>query len=304
MNTGQRPGDRAGRISWPCQCLLMPPWAKSQRPRLSPTQGTICSLNCPLYSCTSFLCFVHPFSPKGASVPRVEEEVVLPLSHFEENEIPFILERLQMISMQLWLQWTTAQGEAFLWDVDSLSAWFQKVLSSSRSAYCLWLLELLCTMQDWALQMGVVGMEKAKMPERRVGICKPRQDWLFFAFNPSGLAPGQLYTYPARCWRKKRRLHPPEDSRLKLLEIKPGRHLFVSLSVSWISWSLVCTQHWHLGLCLSAHLLPFLWEICSCPLHLQKTNSGKFSLDVSGYNSYWNEQELHQPLPINFVFHS
>ncbi|ETE66771.1 Zinc finger protein DPF3, partial [Ophiophagus hannah] len=35
------------------------------------------------------------------------------------------------------------------------------------------------------------------------------------------LAPGQLYTYPARCWRKKRRLHPPEDSRLKLLEIKP-----------------------------------------------------------------------------------
>ncbi|XP_035756846.1 zinc finger protein DPF3 [Egretta garzetta] len=36
-----------------------------------------------------------------------------------------------------------------------------------------------------------------------------------------GLAPGQLYTYPARCWRKKRRLHPPEDSRLKLLEIKP-----------------------------------------------------------------------------------
>ncbi|KAF7251607.1 Zinc finger protein DPF3 [Varanus komodoensis] len=38
-----------------------------------------------------------------------------------------------------------------------------------------------------------------------------------------GLAPGQLYTYPARCWRKKRRLHPPEDSRLKLLEIKPGR---------------------------------------------------------------------------------
>ncbi|KAF7481137.1 Hypothetical predicted protein [Marmota monax] len=37
-----------------------------------------------------------------------------------------------------------------------------------------------------------------------------------------GLAPGQLYTYPARCWRKKRRLHPPEDPKLRLLEIKPG----------------------------------------------------------------------------------
>eukprot|EP00062_Callorhinchus_milii_P008702 gi/632951693/ref/XP_007891440.1/ PREDICTED: zinc finger protein DPF3 isoform X1 [Callorhinchus milii] len=35
-----------------------------------------------------------------------------------------------------------------------------------------------------------------------------------------GLAPGQLYTYPARCWRKKRRLHPPEDPRLRLCEIK------------------------------------------------------------------------------------
>lgn len=46
---------------------------------------------------------------------------------------------------------------------------------------------------------------------------------LSYCFYPLGLAPGQLYTYPARCWRKKRRLHPPEDSRLKLLEIKPGR---------------------------------------------------------------------------------
>ncbi|XP_078515607.1 zinc finger protein DPF3 isoform X5 [Lissotriton helveticus] len=36
----------------------------------------------------------------------------------------------------------------------------------------------------------------------------------------TGVAPGQLYTYPARCWRKKRRLHPPEDSRLMMLEIK------------------------------------------------------------------------------------
>lgn len=39
----------------------------------------------------------------------------------------------------------------------------------------------------------------------------------------TGLAPGQLYTYPARCWRKKRRLHPPEDPKLRLLEIKPGQ---------------------------------------------------------------------------------
>ncbi|XP_075470347.1 zinc finger protein DPF3 isoform X7 [Ascaphus truei] len=44
--------------------------------------------------------------------------------------------------------------------------------------------------------------------------------WMEKRHRGPGLAPGQLYTYPARCWRKKRRLHPPEDPRLRLLEIK------------------------------------------------------------------------------------
>lgn len=47
----------------------------------------------------------------------------------------------------------------------------------------------------------------------------------------TGLAPGQLYTYPARCWRKKRRLHPPEDPKLRLLEIKPGQY---PLELGWV----------------------------------------------------------------------
>ncbi|XP_017738273.1 PREDICTED: zinc finger protein DPF3 isoform X5 [Rhinopithecus bieti] len=45
--------------------------------------------------------------------------------------------------------------------------------------------------------------------------------WMEKRHRGPGLAPGQLYTYPARCWRKKRRLHPPEDPKLRLLEIKP-----------------------------------------------------------------------------------
>nr|XP_014346595.1 PREDICTED: zinc finger protein DPF3 isoform X1 [Latimeria chalumnae] len=45
--------------------------------------------------------------------------------------------------------------------------------------------------------------------------------WMEKRHRGPGLAPGQLYTYPARCWRKRRRLHPPEDPRLKLLEVKP-----------------------------------------------------------------------------------
>uniref|UniRef100_A0A6I8SPG2 D4, zinc and double PHD fingers, family 3 n=1 Tax=Xenopus tropicalis TaxID=8364 RepID=A0A6I8SPG2_XENTR len=44
--------------------------------------------------------------------------------------------------------------------------------------------------------------------------------WMEKRHRGPGMAPGQLYTYPARCWRKKRRLHPPEDPRLRLLEIK------------------------------------------------------------------------------------
>ncbi|XP_078515604.1 zinc finger protein DPF3 isoform X2 [Lissotriton helveticus] len=44
--------------------------------------------------------------------------------------------------------------------------------------------------------------------------------WMEKRHRGPGVAPGQLYTYPARCWRKKRRLHPPEDSRLMMLEIK------------------------------------------------------------------------------------
>lgn len=37
-----------------------------------------------------------------------------------------------------------------------------------------------------------------------------------------GVAPGQLYTYPARRWRKKRRSHPPEDPRLAFPPLKAG----------------------------------------------------------------------------------
>uniref|UniRef100_UPI00398F2EAD zinc finger protein DPF3-like n=1 Tax=Pristiophorus japonicus TaxID=55135 RepID=UPI00398F2EAD len=42
--------------------------------------------------------------------------------------------------------------------------------------------------------------------------------WMEKRHRGPGLSPGQLYTYPARYWRKKRRLHPPED--LRLCEIK------------------------------------------------------------------------------------
>lgn len=37
-----------------------------------------------------------------------------------------------------------------------------------------------------------------------------------------GQASGQMYTYPARCWRKKRRLLAPLDPQLRLCELRLG----------------------------------------------------------------------------------
>uniref|UniRef100_A0A3B3R4D7 Double PHD fingers 3 n=1 Tax=Paramormyrops kingsleyae TaxID=1676925 RepID=A0A3B3R4D7_9TELE len=40
--------------------------------------------------------------------------------------------------------------------------------------------------------------------------------WMEQRHRGPGLAAGQMYTYPARCWRKKRRLHTPVDPQLRL----------------------------------------------------------------------------------------
>uniref|UniRef100_A0A3P9MI32 PHD-type domain-containing protein n=1 Tax=Oryzias latipes TaxID=8090 RepID=A0A3P9MI32_ORYLA len=44
--------------------------------------------------------------------------------------------------------------------------------------------------------------------------------WMEKRHRSAGLAPGQLYSYPARRWRKKRRSHPPEDPRLVFPPLK------------------------------------------------------------------------------------
>uniref|UniRef100_A0A8C1EFH3 Double PHD fingers 1 n=2 Tax=Cyprinus carpio TaxID=7962 RepID=A0A8C1EFH3_CYPCA len=44
--------------------------------------------------------------------------------------------------------------------------------------------------------------------------------WMEKTHRGPGVAPGQLYTYPARCWRKKRRLNILEDPRLGPIEFK------------------------------------------------------------------------------------
>uniref|UniRef100_A0A8C4WUG6 D4, zinc and double PHD fingers family 1 n=2 Tax=Eptatretus burgeri TaxID=7764 RepID=A0A8C4WUG6_EPTBU len=45
--------------------------------------------------------------------------------------------------------------------------------------------------------------------------------WMDKRHRRPGLAPGQLYSYPARCWRKKRRLPATDDPRLGPPELKP-----------------------------------------------------------------------------------
>uniref|UniRef100_A0A3P9CJE1 Double PHD fingers 2 n=1 Tax=Maylandia zebra TaxID=106582 RepID=A0A3P9CJE1_9CICH len=44
--------------------------------------------------------------------------------------------------------------------------------------------------------------------------------WMEKRHRGPGMAPGQLYTYPARRWRKKRRSHPSEDPRLIFPPVK------------------------------------------------------------------------------------
>nr|XP_033809436.1 zinc finger protein neuro-d4 isoform X7 [Geotrypetes seraphini] len=44
--------------------------------------------------------------------------------------------------------------------------------------------------------------------------------WMEKTHRGPGLSPGQIYTYPARCWRKKRRLNILEDPRLRPCEFK------------------------------------------------------------------------------------
>ncbi|KAK6298109.1 zinc finger protein ubi-d4 [Coregonus clupeaformis] len=44
--------------------------------------------------------------------------------------------------------------------------------------------------------------------------------WMEKRHRSAGIAPGQLYSYPSRRWRKKRRSHPPEDPRLAFPPIK------------------------------------------------------------------------------------
>ncbi|KAK1785907.1 hypothetical protein P4O66_017548, partial [Electrophorus voltai] len=44
--------------------------------------------------------------------------------------------------------------------------------------------------------------------------------WMEKTHRGPGVAPGQLYTYPARCWRKKKRLNILDDPRLGPIEFK------------------------------------------------------------------------------------
>lgn len=73
---------------------------------------------------------------------------------------------------------------------------------------------------------GIQNLKDTKRPIHSQGIFKMPYITLRFT-SPvgcllSGVAPGQLYTYPARRWRKKRRSHPPEDPRLAFPSLKAG----------------------------------------------------------------------------------
>uniref|UniRef100_A0A674D676 Zinc finger protein DPF3-like n=1 Tax=Salmo trutta TaxID=8032 RepID=A0A674D676_SALTR len=102
--------------------------------------------------------------------------------------------------------------------------------------------------------------------------------WMEQRHREPGVAAGQMYTYPARCWRKKRRLHPPMDPQLRLCELRLGKNLTppplslspLSLSLSLSLSSLPRSPSLSLSLCLSLSLslslsvpLSYLFSLCS-----------------------------------------
>lgn len=59
------------------------------------------------------------------------------------------------------------------------------------------------------------------------------ETWIFIhGVHSTGVAAGQMYTYPARCWRKKRRLHNSTDPRLGIYGLQLGKTLQPLLGMS------------------------------------------------------------------------
>eukprot|EP00064_Thunnus_orientalis_P001920 superscaffoldBa00000131_g1924 len=66
-------------------------------------------------------------------------------------------------------------------------------------------------------------------------LCAERSVRLPFLDSQTGVAAGQMYTYPARCWRKKRRLHNTSDPRLGIYGLQLGKFLRSHLPVAFCS---------------------------------------------------------------------
>lgn len=77
------------------------------------------------------------------------------------------------------------------------------------------------------------------------------------------MAPGQLYTYPARRWRKKRRCHPQEDHRLIFPPVKSGTNLsiflcpYLTLLLSFGNYTANFCLNWRTVVPVVIHLFSF-----------------------------------------------
>ena len=114
----------------------------------------------------------------------------------------------------------------------------------------------------------------------------------------AGVSAGQMYTYPARCWRKKRRLHNATDPRLGIYGLQLGKTLQpVSLNYLPIaSCSLSLPAHLSLSLSLPlppsspTHLLQLMWLLVMIWNNLAKSISLSLrTLSRTGCQSFFRE---------------
>ncbi|KAI4534510.1 hypothetical protein MG293_015370 [Ovis ammon polii] len=87
--------------------------------------------------------------------------------------------------------------------------------------------------------------------------------WMEKTHRGPGLAPGQIYTYPARCWRKKRRLNILEDPRLRPCEYKIVQRVLVSVSLfrCFQAYFLLSVSGLSVPECLSSFEYQMLWNV-------------------------------------------
>lgn len=107
--------------------------------------------------------------------------------------------------------------------------------------------------------------------------------YLVYKYYCEGVAAGQMYTYPARCWRKKRRLDNATHPRLGLYGLHLGKLSSCHLLVAYWSATFLLPTHLLLHLLQLMSLLVMIWNNLTKSISLRLSRTGCQSF-FTGWN--------------------